>query len=97
LLPQANLAKLKNFELSHMVLIKHGDLKFIFALQNKSQCQNSACAKFSIRKKVKYRHVGVKLFGFSISMAHSDSLQCASRKKRETHSTEVPKENYSIF
>lgn len=52
LLPQANPAKLKNCELSHMVFIKHGDLKFISSLQNKSPCQSTACAKFSIRKKL---------------------------------------------
>lgn len=63
-----------------MVLIKHSDLKFIFALQNKSQCQNTVCAKFSIREKVKYRTVGVTLLESNISMAQDDSLQSASTK-----------------
>lgn len=50
LLPQANLAKLKNCELSHMVFIKHGDLKFISTLHNKFRAkalcvQNSASGK----------------------------------------------------
>lgn len=80
-----------------MVLIKHGELKFIFTLQNKSQCQNTVCAKFSIRKKGEYRTVDVTLLGFSISLAQDDSLQSASSKKRETHSIKVPEENYSIF
>lgn len=52
LLPQAHPAKLKNCELSHMVFIKHGDLKFISTLQNKSWCQSTVCAKLSIRKKL---------------------------------------------
>lgn len=80
-----------------MVLMKHGDLKFIFTLQNKSQCQNTVCAKFGIRKKVRYRTVGVTLLRSNISMAQDDSLGSASSKKRETHSIKVPKGNCSAF
>lgn len=93
LLSQANPAKLKSCELSHMVCIKHGDLKFISTLQNKSQCQSTVCAKFSIRKKVECRITGLTLLGFSISQAQGKSLQSAC-SKRETNSIKVPKENF---
>lgn len=80
-----------------MVLIKHGDLKFIFALQNKSECQNTVCAKFCIRKNVQYMSVCVTLLGLSISTAQDDPLQSVSSKKRETYRIKGPKENDSIF
>lgn len=74
-----------------MVFIKHGDLKFISTLHNKSSCQSTVCAKFSIRKMLS---AGLTLLGICISEAQGESLPSASSKKREVNSIKITKEKF---
>lgn len=61
-----------------MVLIKHGDLKFIFTLENKNECQNTVA--FNVKNSASGRMSSicllVTLLGHSISTAQDDPFQC---------------------